>query len=230
MFRNSTFYWLIDSSAISITVHHDGTRKASGEDAAASEPEVTAKKGGRGAAGRGGARVGSKVKASPKKAKAVAGAGAAAGKSLTGRAVVRCGGGTKWCRGCARKVDLTLFAVNQDLDVECKKIYDRLWQTARRQGQLDWLKSVRNDDDRLKHLIARFKETTKGNAKKNPFKLAEYKEKFCSKTAIMQDSQGEMMEEEEYTVHMTSRLAKATPQLHVHGKTVVHRWAAPGGS
>ena len=88
--------------------------------------------------------------------------------------------------------------MNQDLEVECKKLYDRVWKTANRQGQLDWLKSVYYDDDRLAHLLSRYREQTKGNARKNPFRFADYKEKFCAKSIVLQDDEGEMMEEEEF--------------------------------
>lgn len=113
----------------------------------------------------------------------------------------------KHCRGCGKKHAIAMFAVSQDLEVECKKVYDRLWQMARRQGQLEWFKSVYHDDDRLKHLISRFRDATVGTTKKNVFKFAEYREKFCAKTAVMQDDEGEMMEEDEFTTHMVNRHA-----------------------
>ena len=135
---------------------------------------------------------------SPKKAKQSA-------KPADKRAVPRAGGGTKYCRGCKKKCCVTLFQVNQELEQACKKDYDRLWKIAHRQGQLEWLRSVYHDDDRLYHLLTRFREQTKGNAKKFPFKVAEYKEKFCQKAMIINDDAGEMFEEEEFVTHMCTR-------------------------
>jgi hypothetical protein len=155
-----------------------------------------------GAKAEGGRRASAKQGAAGKKAKAGPQKKKADGPK---RAVVRTGGGTKYCRGCKKKVDISMFQVNQDLDVDCKKLYDRIWKVANRQGQLEWLKAIYHDDDRLSHLLSRFHETTKGNAKKNPFKVAEYKEKFCAKSMVINDDQGEMLEEDDFVTHMMAR-------------------------
>ena len=49
------------------------------------------------------------------------------------------------------------------------------------------------------------REQTKGNSKKNPFKVAEYKEKYEATQEVLQDDQGEMMDEEDYIGHCATR-------------------------
>ena len=100
---------------------------------------------------------------------------------------------------------MALFAVNQELDTECKKVYDRVNKVAARQGETAWLKAVYHDDERFAGLMARFKETTKRDPKKNPFKICEYKETYESRAEVLQDDHGEMMDEEDFVVHVTTR-------------------------
>ena len=44
-----------------------------------------------------------------------------------------------------------------------------------------------------------------GNAKKNPFRFAEYQEKFCTKAMVINDDQGMMFEETDFVQHMMTR-------------------------
>jgi hypothetical protein len=53
---------------------------------------------------------------------------------MEGRAKIRTGAGSKFCRGCKKKQPLCNFAVNQDLDTDCKKAYDRIKKIAVRQN------------------------------------------------------------------------------------------------
>ena len=53
---------------------------------------------------------------------------------------------------------MSSFSVNQDLDTDCKKVYDRCSKVAARQGQTAWLKELYHDDDRLCHMLTRFKD------------------------------------------------------------------------
>lgn len=79
---------------------------------------------------------------------------------MEGRAKIRMGAGSKFCRGCKKKQPLCNFAVNQDLDTDCKKAYDRIKKIAVRQNQTEWLKGVFHDDERFGVLMSRFKAIT----------------------------------------------------------------------
>ena len=59
-----------------------------------------------------------------------------------GRHGSRLGGKKRYCRGCKKTLPSEHFALNQTLDVECKKICDNLRAMAKRQDQLSWWEKV----------------------------------------------------------------------------------------
>ena len=128
----------------------------------------------------------------------------------SGRSAARsCGskniGGTKYCRGCGKWKPLDQFAINQDLDFECKSIKDRLYGMAKRQGQLDWFTATVHNDERFLVVMRAARMKLIVNKSRMRFDVAQYKECFESTTEVLVDDQGEMMTEDEWVEYATSK-------------------------
>ena len=61
----------------------------------------------------------------------------------------RCGGGTKFCKGCRKQLPASCFAVNQNLDFDCKKLTDRFYCMCVRQDAKEFYHETMEDNEKL---------------------------------------------------------------------------------
>ena len=112
----------------------------------------------------------------------------------------------KFCRGCGKLKPIVEFAINQSLDFECKSTRDKVYNIAKRQGELVWFHECTHNDTRFQILLATFKVKMAGQtAKQVPFVVARYKEVMETAQSLVIDDVGEMMSEEEYVDYLLSK-------------------------
>lgn len=105
--------------------------------------------------------------------------------------------GFKVCRACQKSKPLSAFALNQVVDMECKKALDVIGKKAKQQGKVDWLKNAKKDPKKLKHLVTSYRnacaEAEKVGAKKAAWNLAEYVEEVRSTSEMVGIGRGKLM-------------------------------------
>ena len=126
----------------------------------------------------------------------------------------------RWCRGCGKKLDISMFSVSDPHHIpECKYALDQLYALAKAQGlttvntcafavlishvagELEWFKEQKADDRKVQGLIKNYREflkNTKSQGTKKTFSLARYKETLESVREDRIVDKGIMMTESQY--------------------------------
>ena len=100
------------------------------------------------------------------------------------------------CRLCMKWQPEDCFPVNSAYCRNCKQAVDNLSKQASRQGELEYWKSVRQDETKLKKLVVHYlsqcpKSSDKG--KRGVFSFASYREVFSASTSSEVKAKGRMM-------------------------------------
>ena len=66
----------------------------------------------------------------------------------------------KKCKACQKEKPESKFAINQDIDEDCKRYLDNIYKQARAGGpkDIEWYKSVRGDPVKLKKLVDNYEK------------------------------------------------------------------------
>lgn len=110
----------------------------------------------------------------------------------------RSGDGKKYCRGCGKKKNISLFAANQTLDMDCKKHRDNLYKYAQRQGDDQWFKESESNDEKLQEMVAMMVDRGRSSNPKAKIILAQVKQRIEASAEVLSDEVGEMMDLEAY--------------------------------
>ena len=64
----------------------------------------------------------------------------------------------RWCRGCSKWAPAANFTYGSNgLENDCYYIFQCVWRICKGQDKLDWLASVRGDDNKLKAVIDHYR-------------------------------------------------------------------------
>jgi len=100
------------------------------------------------------------------------------------------------CRLCQKWQPEDNFPINSAHCRECKQAVDNLSKQAIRQGEQDWWKKNRNDEQELRKLVSRYMATCpKGveRGKRGVFNLVSYREVYTASTSSAAKARGKMM-------------------------------------
>lgn len=116
------------------------------------------------------------------------GRGSAKGKETT----------KKKCRLCAKWFGEDDFSPNSPYCRDDKQAVDNLAKQANQQGQAEFFKEARQNEEKLKKMVARYREMCpydKMKGKRGHFSIVSYKEEFSAESAVVVAARGRMMTE-----------------------------------
>ena len=130
--------------------------------------------------------------------------------------------GKKACRGCCKLWPTEKFAVNTPYCPECNPVMKRLQRLAKSQKAEETLKEIKGDLDRLRRLIAHYREKVPQSGadrgRKDGFKFVEFKQVEEASSQVLKDRRGKMMHEARYIEYATSIKGGSYTWLEAKGK------------
>ena len=105
--------------------------------------------------------------------------------------------GWRVCKACMKNLETSLFAINQNNCMQCKRFLDVLSRKARAQNKMDWFNEVGQSPQKLKALVnaygAAVEDAKKAGNRKANFNLVQYIEEVRASSAVGSINRGKMM-------------------------------------
>jgi len=103
--------------------------------------------------------------------------------------------GFLWCPGCKKSHPASSFSLNQRVEMECKRLLDRVYNQAQTQGETKWLSEQKTSDEKLFRMLDHYRNilVSTEDPKQQKFSVAHYMESFKTQQGVEFLGEGQMM-------------------------------------
>ena len=123
--------------------------------------------------------------------------------------------GQKWCAGCNKTLDISVFPNNSAHCADDKRAVDNIYNTAVASNKLKWWMEVKNNPKKLQKVVRQYHvQCPKVEGKRRAaFRVLEYIEWCYQEEQLIRDAVMEMMDEKQFAHFSASRKTEVMTRM-----------------